>query len=212
MASIKLQFEEDNSWTSLTVRTQDDLPEHVKRRGETGGAYWDTFPQNQPPSYKCLVRGTPRAVEFINDDWYLLNYSRIKGTYQVRSADVAPRQNPAGLGWWKSTDSQNPLPPPQPPQRIATPEASGSGTYRAPQESSSEEEKDTESDKESDHSEQEQPPSWRASNYSLKKTIVEHQSQLEHKTISQNTSKEGEKQEAHIGTPFLRINHLATSA
>jgi len=145
----------------ITVRRQDDLPAHVKSSSLGRGAVWSTEPQNKPPGYKCNVSGTLRAVEFINDAWYLLAYSALYGAYRTRARDRAPRENRYGLGWWTDEELiQQSLPPPLPPTTPEVPQPvsrNPSGTYRVPQESSSEEEpeqepeEDSESDTDSHH-------------------------------------------------------------
>ena len=122
---------------------------------------WSTEPQNRPPSYKCNVSGTLRAVEFINDAWYPLTYSALYGAYRTRARDCAPRENRYGLGRWTDEELvQQSLPPPLPPTTSEAPQpvsCNPSGTYRVPQESSSEEEleqepeEDSESDADSHH-------------------------------------------------------------
>ncbi len=161
VASLSVTLEPDDNWTVVTVRRQDDLPAHVKSSSLGRGAVWSTEPQNKPPSYKCNISGTLRAVEFINDTWYLLAYSALYGAYRTRARDRAPRQNRYGLGWWTNEELVQqslplPLPPttPEPPQPVSR---NPSGTYRVPQESSSEEEprqeseEDSESDTDSHH-------------------------------------------------------------
>ncbi len=161
MASISVTLEPDDNWTVVTVRRQDDLPTHVKSSLLGRGAVWSTEPQNKPPSYKCNVSGTLRAVEFINDTWYLLAYSALYGAYRTRTRDRAPRENRYGLGWWTDEELiQQDLPPPLPPTTQEPPQSvshNPSGTYRVPQESSSEEEPEqkskesSESDADSHH-------------------------------------------------------------
>ena len=161
VASISVTLEPDDNWTVVTVRRQDDLPTHVKSSLLGRGAVWSTEPQNKPPSYKCNVSGTLRAVEFINDTWYLLAYSALYGAYRTRTRDRAPRENRYGLGWWTDEELiQQDLPPPLPPTTQEPPQSvshNPSGTYRVPQESSSEEEPEqkskesSESDADSHH-------------------------------------------------------------
>jgi len=148
VASISVTFEPNDNWTVVTVRRQDNLPAHVKSSSLGRGAVWSTEPQNRPPSYKCNVSGTLRAVEFVNDAWYPLIYSALYGAYRTRARDCAPRENRYGLGWWTDKELvQQSLPPPLPP---TAPEPSRpisrnpSRTYRVPQESSSEEEPEQE--------------------------------------------------------------------
>src|SRR6266568_1103207 len=161
VASISVTLEPDDNWTVIPVREQDDLPAHVKSSLLGRGAIWSTEPQNRPPSYKCNVSGTLRAVEFVNDAWYPLTYSALYGAYRTRARDCAPRQNRYGLGWWTDEELvQQSLPPPLPPTapELSQPVSRNpSGTYRVPQESSSEEEPEqrseesSESDAESHH-------------------------------------------------------------
>src|SRR6266581_324318 len=137
VASISVTLEPSDNWTVIPVRKQDDLPAHVKSSSLGRGAIWSTEPQNRPPSYKCNISGTLRAGE------------------------CAPRQNRYGLGWWTDEELvQQSLPPPLPPTapELSQPVSRNpSGTYRVPQESSSEEEPEqkseesSESDTESHH-------------------------------------------------------------
>src|SRR6266702_913686 len=156
VASISVTLEPDDNWTVVTVRRQDDLPAHIKSSLLGRGAVWSTEPQNKPPSYKCNISGTLQAVEFINDAWYLLAYSALYSAYRTRTRDHAPRENRYGLGWWTDEELvQQSLPPPLPPTTTEVPQPvsrNPSGTYRVPQESSSEEEleQDPEEDSESD--------------------------------------------------------------
>src|SRR6266704_1844426 len=123
VASISVTLEPDDNWTVVTVRRQDDLPAHVKSSSLGRGAIWSTEPQNKPPSYKCNVSGTLRAVEFINDAWYLLAYSALYGAYRTRARDRAPRENRYGLGWWTDEELvQQSLPQPLPPTASAPPQ------------------------------------------------------------------------------------------
>src|SRR6266704_4615484 len=94
VASISVTLEPDDNWTVIPVREQDDLPAHVKSSSLGRGAIWSTEPQNRPPSYKCNISGTLRAVEFINDAWYPLAYSALYGAYRTRARDCAPRPRP----------------------------------------------------------------------------------------------------------------------
>ncbi len=161
MVSISVNLKPDDNWTVITVRRQDDLPAHVKSSSLGQGAVWSTEPQNKPPSYKCNVSGTLQAVEFINDTWYLLAYLALYSAYRTRVRDHAPRENRYGLGWWTDEELvQQSLPPPLPPTTQEPPQPvsrNPSGTYRVPQESSSEEdlrqesEEDSESDADSHH-------------------------------------------------------------
>src|SRR6266702_4712459 len=158
VASLSVTLEPDDNWTVITVRRQDDLPAHIKSSSLGRGAVWSTEPQNKPPSYKCNVSGTLRAVEFINNAWYLLAYSALYGAYRTRARDHAPRENKYRLGWWTDEELiQQSLPPPTAPEPPRLVSRNPSGTYRVPQESSSEEEprqeseEDSESDADSHH-------------------------------------------------------------
>lgn len=150
MASISVNFEPGNYWTPVTTRTRDDLPAHVLRTEEGRGAYWSTEPRNQPPSYKCLHKGRTKAVEFINDAWYLLTYSPAEGSYQTRTSNKAPRDNDGYLGWWNENDPQNPERTlPTEPEQVPLPaSSSSSGRYGLDPDA------DSESDTESHHTAQ----------------------------------------------------------
>src|SRR6266571_1537143 len=154
VASISVTFEPNDNWTVVTVRGQDDLPAHVKSSSLGRGAVWSTEPQNRPPSYKCNILGTLQAVEFINDAWYPLTYSALYGAYRTRARDCTPRENRYGLGRWTNEELvQQSLPPPLPPTTSEAPQPvsqNPSGTYRVPQESSSEEEPEPRSEESSE--------------------------------------------------------------
>src|SRR6266702_2119067 len=141
VVSISVTLKPDDNWTVVTVRRQDNLPAHVKSSALGRGAVWSTEPQNKPPSYKCNISGTLRAVEFINDVWYLLAYSALYGAYRTRARDRAPRQNRYRLGWW--TDKEivqqslppplHPIPPPPPMSAINATTGGTSGAGGTPQ-------------------------------------------------------------------------------
>jgi hypothetical protein len=103
-----LNFPDDDGLVTVTCRTSDDLPPHVK-----GTAQWGNIDRH-PASYvvphpqATTQHTTHVAVEFIDNQWYTLSWFTHDSTYATRRSYAIDRENNLGLGWWNETDPAHP--------------------------------------------------------------------------------------------------------
>jgi hypothetical protein len=103
-----LNFPADDGLVAVTCRSSDDLPAHVK-----GTAQWGSLDRH-PPSYyvsnpqPISSRDTHLAVEFINNQWFTINWFTRDSTYATRHSYAIDRENHVGLGWWNKSDPAHP--------------------------------------------------------------------------------------------------------
>ncbi|KAH9030739.1 hypothetical protein EDB85DRAFT_2146471 [Lactarius pseudohatsudake] len=107
VASVQLQFPEDDGWIEVIRRWADDLPAHV-----LGPAYWNTSPTDRHGGYRCVLGQKVFLLEFINDAWYLVeqHYDTDLGQHITRTRNSLriDRENELNLGWWLPEDEANP--------------------------------------------------------------------------------------------------------
>ena len=83
-------------------RIENDLPEHIK-----GTAYWVVDEYEPRTCYNADTKHGPIPVEFINNQWYWLEWREHTGRFVSRGRNqLAPRT--WGLGQWRITDPQHP--------------------------------------------------------------------------------------------------------
>ena len=106
-ASRTLDIPENGDYVTVSVRTQDDLPSHVR-----GSAYWQSYRTLHPRNSYCTpsaLGGDYLPVEFINNWWYHLVWLTAQREYQTRhDFDITYPENSLGLGWWQITDPAHP--------------------------------------------------------------------------------------------------------
>jgi hypothetical protein len=100
VASITVSLDPADRFTPIQRRLVDDLPAHVK-----GPAQWLTQPGRAPGYYATSDSNKLEPVEFINNEWYLLAYSR--NTFGTRTGLILERGH-WDLGYWHLTDPQHP--------------------------------------------------------------------------------------------------------
>ena len=104
MASLSVTWQPADGFTPITRRTTDDLPPHVK-----GTAYWINHETRPSGYYYGEANQDPVPVEFINDAWYILHFSRTERIYGTReSYRVNPNDQNVGLGRWYENNPANP--------------------------------------------------------------------------------------------------------
>ena len=104
MASLTVTWQPADGFTPIERRTTDDLPPHVK-----GTAYWITHKTRLSGYYYAESNQEPVPVEFINDAWYILHFSRSERIYGTcASYRVDPNNQNVGLGRWHINDPANP--------------------------------------------------------------------------------------------------------
>ena len=136
MASISVTWQPANGFTPVEHRTTDDLPPHVK-----GTAYWINHETHPSGYYYGEPNQDPVPVEFINDAWHILHFSRSERIFSTReSYRVDPNDQNMGLGRWYINDLAHPDNQHTPVIQIATTNLT---EYRAPMPASPESEPDT---------------------------------------------------------------------
>ena len=131
MASLSVTWQPANRFTPIERRATDDLPPHVK-----GTAYWLNHETRPSGYYYQEPNQNPVPVEFINDAWYILHFSRterIFGTHESYCVD--PNDQNMGLGRWLINDPTHPDNQHTPLIQISTTNLT---EYRAPTLTSSE--------------------------------------------------------------------------
>ena len=104
MASITVTWTPADGFTPIERRTTDDLPPHVK-----GTAYWLNHETCPSGYYYAEPNQEPVPVEFINDTWYILHFSRTERIYGTRASyRIDPNDQNVGLGRWYENDPANP--------------------------------------------------------------------------------------------------------
>jgi hypothetical protein len=103
-----LNFPDDDGLVAVTCRSSDDLPAHVK-----GTAQWGSLDRHSPSYYvpnpqPISSRDNYLAVEFINDQWFTINWFTRDSTYATRRSYAINRENNVGLGWWNESDPAHP--------------------------------------------------------------------------------------------------------
>ena len=133
MASITVTWQPADSFTPIERRTTDDLPPHIK-----GTAYWLNHETRPGRYYYAEPNQEPVPVEFINDAWYILHFSRTERIFGTReSYRVDPNDQNVGLGRWLVNDPAHPNNQRTPVIQISTTNLT---EYRAPSPTSSESE------------------------------------------------------------------------
>jgi hypothetical protein len=100
VASITVSLDPADRFTPIQRRLVDDLPAHVK-----GPAQWLTQPGRAPGYYATSESNKLEPVEFINNEWYLLAYSR--NSFGTRTGLILERGH-WDLRYWHLTDPQHP--------------------------------------------------------------------------------------------------------
>ena len=104
MASLTVTWQPADGFTPIQRRTTDDLPPHVK-----GTAYWINHETRPSGYYYTEPNQEPVPVEFINDAWYILHFSRVERIFGTReSYRVDPNDQNVGLGRWLVNDPAHP--------------------------------------------------------------------------------------------------------
>ena len=104
MASLTVIWQPTDGFTPIKWRTTDDLPLHIK-----GTAYWITHETHPSGYYYAEPNQEPVPVEFINDVWYILHFSRTKRIYGTHvSYQIDPNDRNIGLGHWNENDPTHP--------------------------------------------------------------------------------------------------------
>ena len=104
MASVTVTWQPADGFTPINRRTTDDLPPHVK-----GTAYWLNHATRPSGYYYAEPNQEPVPVEFINDAWYVLHFSRTEQIFGMReSYRIDPNDPNVGLGRWHENDPANP--------------------------------------------------------------------------------------------------------
>ena len=133
MASLTVTWEPADRFTPINRRTTDDLPPHVK-----GTAYWLNHATRPSGYYYVEGEQEPVPVEFINDAWYILHFSRTERIFRTReSYRIDPNDQNVGLGRWLPNDPAHPDNQHTPVIQISTTNLT---EYRAPSPNSSESE------------------------------------------------------------------------
>jgi hypothetical protein len=117
VASITVSLDPADRFTPIQRRLVDDLPAHVKN-----SAQWLTQPGRAPGYYATSESNKLEPVEFINNEWYLLAYSR--NTFGTRTGLILERGH-WNLGYWHLTDPNTPITltphaPPHAPDIVTT--------------------------------------------------------------------------------------------
>ena len=135
MASLSVTWQPANRFTPIERRTTDDLPLHIK-----GTAYWLNHETRPSGYYYGEPNQDPVPVEFINDAWYILHFSRTERIFGTcESYCVDPNDQNVGLGRWLINDPAHPDNQHTPVVQIATTNLT---EYCAPSPTSSESELD----------------------------------------------------------------------
>ena len=71
VASLSVTWPPADAFTPIERRATDDLPPHVK-----GTAYWLKHETRPSGYYYTEPNQEPVPVEFINDTWYILHFTR----------------------------------------------------------------------------------------------------------------------------------------
>ena len=133
MASITVSWQPADGFTPIDRRTTDDLPPHVK-----GSAYWLNHETRPSGYYYTEPNQELVPVEFINDAWYILHFSRTERIFGMRASyQVDPNDQNIRLGRWLPNDPTHPDNQHTPVIQIATTNLT---EYRAPSPASSESE------------------------------------------------------------------------
>ena len=104
MASLAINFPNNNSLVSINCHTHDDLPLHMKGsaiwipHGIAGKGYYI------PPEYTSSNNTKP--IKFINHQWYGLVLQQ--RTLSTRRSLTFAFENFLSLGWWMITDPDHP--------------------------------------------------------------------------------------------------------
>ena len=125
MASITVTWAPADGFTPIERRTTDDLPNHVK-----GTAYWINHETRASGYYYAEPNQEPVPVEFINDAWYILHFSRTERIFGTRASyQIDPNDQNVGLGCWLENDPTHPNNQHTPVIQISTTNLTD---YRAP--------------------------------------------------------------------------------
>ena len=136
MASITVTWQPADGFTPITRRTTDNLPTHIK-----GNTYWVNHKSRPSGYYYEEPNNEPVPVEFINDAWYILHFSRRERIFGTRASyRVDPNDPNVGLGRWYENDPANPANQHTPVIRVSTTNLTG---HRAPSPALSESEPET---------------------------------------------------------------------
>ena len=104
MVSLSVTWPPADAFTPIERRTTDDLPPHVK-----GTAYWLNHETRPGGYYYAEPNQAPIPIEFINDAWYILHFSRTERIYGTRASyRIDPNDQNIGLGRWYENDPANP--------------------------------------------------------------------------------------------------------
>ena len=104
MASLSVTWQPADGFTPIERRTTDNLPPHVK-----GTAYWINHETRPSGYYYEEPNQDPVPVEFINDAWYILHFSRAERIFGTRASyHVDPNDQNVGLGHWHINDPAHP--------------------------------------------------------------------------------------------------------
>ena len=104
MVSLSVTWPPADAFTPIERRTTDDLPPHVK-----GTAYWLNHETCPSGYYYAEPNQEPVPVEFINDAWYILHFSRTERIYGTRASyRIDPNDRNVGLGRWLPNDPAHP--------------------------------------------------------------------------------------------------------
>ena len=104
MASITVTWTPADGFTPIERRTTDDLPPHIK-----GTAYWLNHETRPSGYYYAEPNQEPVPVEFINDAWYILHFSRTERIYGTHASyRIDPNDQNVGLGRWYENNPANP--------------------------------------------------------------------------------------------------------
>ena len=133
MASLTVTWQPADGFTPIEHRATDDLPPHVK-----GTAYWLNLETRPSGYYYEEPNQDPVPVEFINDAWYILHFSRTEQIFGTRASyRIDPNDQNVGLGRWLTNDPAHPDNQRTPIVQILTTNLT---EYRAPSPTSSESE------------------------------------------------------------------------
>ena len=133
MASLSVAWQPADGFTPIEQRATDDLPQHVK-----GTAYWLNHETRPSGYYYQEPNQEPVPVEFINNAWYILHFSRTERIFGTReSYRIDPNDQNVGLGRWLINDPTHPDNQHTPVIQISTTNLT---EYRAPSPTSSESE------------------------------------------------------------------------
>ena len=131
MASITVTWAPADGFTPIKRRTTDNLPNHVK-----GTAYWINHETRPSGYYYVEPNQEPVPVEFINDTWYILHFSRTEQIFGTRASyRIDPNDQNIGLGRWLENDPTHPNNQRTPVIQISTTNLT---EYRAPSPENSE--------------------------------------------------------------------------